>query len=48
MNVQNTLMLIILKQKYLHMTGKIIGISVLDHIIIARKGFVSMKEEGYL
>lgn len=28
--------------------GKIIGISVLDHIIITRKGFLSLKEEGYL
>ena len=28
--------------------GKIIGIEVLDHIVIARKGFYSFLEEGRL
>ncbi len=28
--------------------GKILGISVLDHVIISRKGFFSMKEQGYM
>lgn len=38
----------ILATRQLVDAGKIIGISVLDHIIIARKGFISLKEEGYL
>lgn len=38
----------ILATRHLVDAGKIIGISVLDHIIITRKGFLSMKEEGYL
>lgn len=28
--------------------GKIIGVQVLDHIIIGRPGFTSLKEKGYL
>jgi len=38
----------ILATRQLVDAGKIIGISVLDHIIIARKGFISLKEKGYL
>jgi DNA repair protein RadC len=38
----------ILATRQLVDAGKIIGISVLDHIIITRKGFLSLKEEGYL
>jgi DNA repair protein RadC len=37
----------ILATRQLVDAGKIIGISVLDHIIITRKGFLSLKEEGY-
>ena len=29
-------------------TGKILGIEVLDHIIVARSGFLSLKQEGML
>ena len=29
-------------------TGKTIGINVLDHIIIAKEGFTSLKEDGYI
>jgi len=28
--------------------GRILGISVLDHIIISHKGYLSMKEKGYM
>jgi DNA repair protein RadC len=28
--------------------GQILGIRVLDHLIITRKGFVSMRERGLL
>jgi DNA repair protein RadC len=28
--------------------GNILGISLLGHIIISKKGFISMKEKGYL
>jgi DNA repair protein RadC len=37
----------ILTTRQLVDAGKIIGISVLDHIIITRKGFLSLKDEGY-
>jgi len=29
-------------------SGNIIGISLLDHIIVSRKGYLSMKEKGYI
>lgn len=29
-------------------TGRIIDIQLLDHIIVSRKGFVSLKQEGYI
>jgi DNA repair protein RadC len=29
-------------------TGRIIGIDVLDHVIVARDGFVSLKEKGMI
>ena len=29
-------------------SGKLLGIEVLDHIIITRKGFVSLKDKGYM
>jgi DNA repair protein RadC len=32
----------------LYNAGDIIGISVLDHIIIGKQGYVSMKEKGIL
>ncbi|MDR1902478.1 MAG: DNA repair protein RadC [Treponema sp.] len=31
----------------LYEAGKILGIHVLDHIIITRKGFLSLRKEGY-
>lgn len=38
----------ILVTKQLVDAGRIIGISVQDHIIVSRKGFLSLKEAGYL
>jgi DNA repair protein RadC len=38
----------ILATRQLADAGRIIGISVLDHIIITRKGVLSLKEAGYL
>ncbi|MEW6667767.1 MAG: DNA repair protein RadC [Thermodesulfobacteriota bacterium] len=37
----------ILATRQLVDAGKIIGISVLDHVIITRKGFLSLREKGY-
>jgi len=28
--------------------GRILGITVLDHLIITRKGYLSMKEQGLI
>ena len=28
--------------------GKILGISVLDHVIVSKKGHVSLKEQGFM
>lgn len=38
----------ILATRQLVDAGRIIGISVLDHLIITRKGYLSFKEKGYL
>ena len=29
-------------------TGKVMGIDIIDHIIIGKKGFTSLKEEGLI
>jgi len=34
--------------KQLVAAGKILGISVLDHIIISKKGYISLKEKGFI
>ncbi|RLE29730.1 hypothetical protein DRJ27_04225, partial [Candidatus Acetothermia bacterium] len=28
--------------------GRILGIQVLDHVIVSRRGFLSLREQGYL
>jgi len=34
--------------KQLVEAGRILGISVLDHIIVSKKGYISMKEKGFI
>lgn len=35
-------------QKQLHEAGKILGIKILDHLIVSKKGYVSFQEQGLI